>query len=82
MTIVENYKGIEVMKGDKGAFTHSEGTAKNAGRKFKNRLDSVVFIVNGKEFSFSVSIGYDYEDLKEITHQEIDLRIRQSLPKL
>lgn len=82
METVDNYKGIKVSKGNRDAFTMSEGTKKNAGRRFKNNLDSIVFNVNSAEFSFSISKGADYEDYKSLTREEIDFRIRQTLPRL
>lgn len=82
MKVVDTYKGIEVKFGSRGASVMSNGTARNAGRRFKNQLDSIVYFINGEEFSFGVSRGFDYSDLKEITHNDIDLKIRQLLPKL
>ncbi len=82
MKTVDTYKGIEITKGFRNAFTISNGTKINSGKKFKNMLDSISYEINGKEYSFSLSKGADYLDYKETTRQEIDMRIRRNLPKL
>ncbi len=82
MKVVDNYKGIDIKMGCRGASTVSYGTHKNAGKKNKIILDSIVYVVSDKEYSFSISKGSDYSDFKKIVHDEIDLKIRQNLPKL
>jgi len=82
MTTVEIYKGIEIKKGFRGAYTFSTGTHKNAGKRNKILLDSIVYEIEGKEYSFSISRGGTYEDYKKITRQEIDFQLRRLLPTL
>lgn len=82
MKVVDIYKGIEVMKGFRGASTVAIGTHKNVGKKSKVLLDSIIYFINGVEYSYSLSRGADYSDYKKTTRDEIDMRIRQHLPRL
>ena len=82
MQHIDTYKGIKIFKGFRGASTISTGTHRNAGKKSKTLLDSIVYTIEGDEYSFSISRGADYEDYKSITREDIDLKIKSRLPRL
>ena len=74
MTTIETYKGIEIKYGFNGVITSSEGTGLNKGRRFKNKNMSLLYFINGLEYSFSLGSN-DYKDFLNIVKREIDSKL-------